>query len=105
MLDKLEAADFEKHLNEEFYIHREDGKPIKAKLVSVTDRGTPGEPEVESHHRNAFSLLFRAHGQHKDVSASYKLEHGKMGTLDLFLTNVAPDDEKDKGDYYEAIFT
>lgn len=106
MLDKLEAGDFKKYLNDKFKIHREGADEMEAKLVEVHELGTPGHESVADHHRTAFAIIFKAHGNYKDMEQSiHTVEHAKLGKLELLLVPVVGADHDDDSDYYEAIFT
>ena len=63
--------------------------------------------EVLLHERHAgpreqpFSVHFRGHRQSYLPQAIYRLEHERMGTMDIFLVPIGPDE---KGMRYEAVF-
>ena len=52
--------------------------------------------------REPFSLLFRGPGNLQLPQRTYRIEHDPMGTFDLFIVPLGPDDQ---GFRYEAIFT
>jgi len=51
--------------------------------------------------RRPFSLLFRAPREFHEVQRIFRLEHGELGELDIFLVPIGPDT---KGMLMEAIF-
>jgi len=104
MLNKLTSADFSPHLNQTFKIHYHSTKILEARLVleveliEVTDyAGKLMGPSK----RRPFTILFRAPKDTILPQAVYKLEHDKMGTVELFLVPIMPDE---KGSLYESVF-
>jgi len=99
MLDKLTSADFIPYLHQPFFIYLEGSLPYALELISVNELGeaiNPGE-------RRPFSLIFS--NPRKDAYLSqriYRFEHEKMGSLELFLVPLGPDQT---GMKYEAIFS
>ena len=59
---------------------------------------SPTGPETQE----SFAVLFRGPQQPILPQAIYRLEHPRMGSLDLFLVPIGPDDT---GMRYEAVFT
>jgi len=98
MLEKLRSADFAPYLNQRFDVHYGGAEPLGVELIEVTDlKSRGGNPE----HRPPFSIVFRGP---KDIllpQKIYRLEHEKMGTLEIFLVPIMPDKQ---GLRYEAIF-
>jgi hypothetical protein len=92
MIEKLHSDDFSEHLRTDFRVHLEGSDPLVLELVEVVDHKSP--PGVEQ-----YSLFFRGPGQLGQGMRT--LEHGKLGSLDLFLVPVAADEE---GVRYEAAF-
>ena len=104
MLNKLTSADFSPLLNQTFKIHYHSTKILEAQLVleveliEVTDYAGKS---MGSSRRRPFTILFRAAKDTILQQAVYKLEHDKMGTLELFLVPIMPDE---KGSLYESVF-
>jgi hypothetical protein len=100
MLDKLTSADFSPYLNQTFYLHLESGEPLAAELIKVTDLGTGFPPGQEPARRRPFSIIFRC-GPNLLPQRIYRLTHEQMGTLEIFLVPIGPDQF---GLCYEAVF-
>ncbi|MFA5836997.1 MAG: hypothetical protein WC837_08595 [Bellilinea sp.] len=99
MLDKLTSADFVPYLNQAFIIDLDGSVPYPLVLVSATELGEARNPGG----RRPFSLIFS--NPRKDAYLSqqiYRLAHEKMGSLELFLVPLGPDQT---GMRYEAIFS
>jgi hypothetical protein len=102
MLDRLKITDYTAHLKEQFLIHVESSEPLEVELVDVTELGSEGSYDPESSKRRPFSVVFRASEDIYLPQQIYRVEHEKMGTLDLFLVPIGPD--KEGGMRYEAVF-
>jgi hypothetical protein len=99
MLDKLQSSDFLSYLNGTFRIQLEGIEPIDLELVSVTEAGPAPRPEA----RQPFSLHFLGPVSSQYLlQRTYRLEHEHMGTLDLFIVPLGPEEGRMR---YEAIFT
>ena len=99
MLAKLTSADFVPYLNQPFIVYLQGSAPYALELISVTELGEANN----SGGRRSFSLIFS--NPRKDAYLSqqiYRLEHEKMGSLELFLVPLGPDQA---GMKYEAIFS
>jgi hypothetical protein len=99
MLDKLTSADFLAFLNQPFVVILEGPETYSLELVSVREWGEAASPDS----RRPFSIIFS--NPRKDAYLSqriYRLEHEKMGPLELFLVPLGPDKS---GMNYEAIFS
>jgi hypothetical protein len=93
----LTAADFEPHVRDEFQIASPTGKiAVSLKLVEVHRLGRAVRPD------GAFSLLFLSPPGPIYPQGTYPLTHATLGTLDLFLVPLGPNDS---GNRYEAVFT
>ena len=98
MQKKLQSRDFTPYLNGEFQIHVENLEPIEAELIEVSELGSSAFDE-----RRPFSIILRTRQTDSYlVQAIYQVEHEKMGSLDLFLVPLGPDEA---GVRYEAVFT
>jgi microcystin-dependent protein len=98
VLDKLASTDFTPYLNQTFRIQLEGVEPVDLELISVTDAGSASGAEA----RHPFSLHFLGPpGSQYLLQHIYSLEHADMGTLELFLVPLGPDQGRMR---YEAIF-
>jgi hypothetical protein len=91
-LETLTAADFAPLHGDRFRIASGDGSPFEAELVEVTE--IPREPGG----RAPFSLVFRGGPSPPLPQRIYRVEHEKLGAIEIFLVPIA-------ADRYEAIFT
>jgi hypothetical protein len=99
MLDKLQNTDFTPHLNQTFRIRLDGIEPIELELVSVTELGAAHSPGS----RHPFSLHFLGPASPQYLLQHiYRLEHDQMGTLDLFIVPLGPEQGRMR---YEAIFS
>ena len=99
MLDKLQSTDFSGCLNQVFQLRLEELDPIPLELVSVTELGAPYMPGG----RRPFSLLFLGPPSPRYLlQGTYRLEHEGLGTLDLFVVPLGPQEGRMQ---YEAVFT
>ncbi len=104
MLDKLTSADFSAHLNQIFKIHYHSDKVLEAQLileVELIEVAEYSEKWAGPSKRRPFSILFRAPKDTNLPQSIYNVEHDKMGTLELFLVPIMPDE---KGSLYESVF-
>jgi hypothetical protein len=93
-LTSLSAADFREHLGSQFELP--DG-PFQSELVEVNDlEGSGGL-------REPFSLIFRGPSDQTLPQGTHRVEHKRLGSLEIFLVPVGPDDDGD-GMLYEAVF-
>jgi hypothetical protein len=97
-LERLEDTDFRAHLATPFRVLLPSGETLDVVLLEVTlHTHLPGD----SARRRGFSLLFRSALPGHVPQGTYRLEHARMGTLELFLVPVGP---RDGGMCYEAVF-
>jgi hypothetical protein len=89
--EDLTARAFSGHVGEAFRVHRGGSGPLEVELVSVE-----GEPEGRP-----FSVVFRGPADAPLSQGIHRMEHPKMGSLDIFLVPIGPDGE---GFLYEAVF-
>jgi hypothetical protein len=91
-LETLSAADFAALRGDRFRIVPRDGSPFEAELVEVTELARePGG-------RAPFSLVFEGGPNPPLPQRIYRLEHGQLGALEIFLVPIA-------AHRYEAVFT
>ena len=98
MLQDLTSASFEAHVGTVFRVLPSAGEPLELTLTSVRLLEPHPGPRAQP-----FSAYF--HGPRNPVLAQqiYRLEHGEMGALDLFLVPIGPDPQRG-GMNYEAVF-
>jgi hypothetical protein len=101
VLDKLTSGDFVKYINETFRLKLEGSEPLEVELIQVTELGSDME-EDKNRKRRPFSIIFRGPTDRYLPQSIYPLEHPHMGTLDIFLVPIGPDN---KGMRFEAVFT
>ncbi len=95
-LQSLTAETFQPLLGQTFRMQTGEGASIDTELISVEPHG-----DGQGDRRPQFSILLR--GPRKPVFAQgiYRLEHPRLGTLDLFIVPIGPDKA---GIIYEAVF-
>jgi hypothetical protein len=96
-LDQLQSNDFAPFINQKFIINLDGIEPVGLELVKITEsRYGPG---IES--RTPFSLEFLGPVSPQYLPQHiYRLEHGEMGKIDLFLVPHGPEGGRMR---YEAI--
>jgi hypothetical protein len=99
MLDKLQSSDFLPNLHGRFRVLSDGVEPIELELTRVTEIRQKSRPEA----RAPFSLIFLGpSSQQYLIQHTYRLEHERMGALDLFLVPLGPAEGRMQ---YEAIFS
>jgi hypothetical protein len=94
-LEALTAETFAPLRDERFRIVPGDAPAFDVELVDVAE-GAAGAT------RTQFSLVFRGGPDPPLVQRIYRIEHGDLGPLDIFLVPLGPDSV---GQRYEAVFT
>jgi hypothetical protein len=92
MLENLTVDDFRPLLNDRFRVAPDGAEAFEVELVEVTE--IPREPGG----RPPFSLVFQGGPNPPLEQRIYRVEHEKLGELDIFLVPIAVDQ-------YEAVFT
>jgi hypothetical protein len=92
VLDTLTLEDFRPLLHDRFRFVPDDAPAFEVELVEVTE--IPREPGG----REPFSLVFRGGPNPPLPQRIYRVEHEKLGELDIFLVPIA-------ADQYQAVFT
>lgn len=98
-LAMLTKADFDPCLGTTFQLETAPGESVALELIEIS--GYPQRTIQSGATREAFSLLFRGA---KDLAVSqqiYKLTHPELGSYELFLVPVGPDEQ---GMRMEAVF-
>lgn len=91
---QLSAANFEPLVNQPFSLELEGAGPMT--LIEVETRARP-----DTASRAPFSLLFSSDSDRVLPQQVYRLHHGSLGTVELFLVPVQQQDGKI---LYEAVF-
>jgi hypothetical protein len=92
----LTVESFEGRDGERFRADFEPDGTSELELVEVTRLGATGIGR-----RDPFSLVFRApQGAHYEQRI-YRLEHDELGSFELFLVPIQPDE---RGPLYQAVF-
>lgn len=103
MLGTLTLQTFLPCVGGAFRLTTDDGGTFDLELIeAAAPRSGPGRGGASRPgKREPFSLLFRGPSQPVLPQRIYPLRHDTLGTLELFLVPVGPDD---KGLCYEAVF-
>jgi hypothetical protein len=96
MLQDLTPSSFEEHLGSRFRLPLEEGNALEMELARVARLEAHPGPRKEP-----FSVFFRGPRVPVLPQRIYRLEHDRMGVLEIFLVPVGPDGE---GMLYEAVF-
>ena len=99
MLETFTVGTFAPHQDAPFRLHPDAGDPLDLRLVEVTPLGGGTAPAGG---RAPFSLVFRGPRAPVLPQRIYLLEHEAIGTIEIFLVPIGPDQE---GMRYEAVFT
>ena len=95
MANELSAKVFSEHLGSAFTVTAVLPETLILELYDVTENTM--SPALEQ-----FSLLFRGPVSPVMQQCTAKLEHDKLGSLELFLVPIGPDE---KGMRYQAVFS
>jgi hypothetical protein len=93
-LDSLNAGIFSQQLHTQFKLLREGAEPIPLELIEVKE--SDPSPKIE-----LFTLHFRGPVAPRMAQQIHRLEHDKLGTLEIFLTAIGADA---LGITYESVF-
>lgn len=99
MLEKLQGELFSAHIDTTFRVFFSDDASTEAVLIKV--EGLHGDTPEESE-RQPFSLIFRCPKDSVVEQKVYRIEHGVLDAMELFLVPIGPDKE---GMLYEAVFS
>lgn len=101
MLDQLTGAEFAPYVGQTFAVRLDPAAPIPLELMSVDELGAASAPPGAG--RRPFSLLFLGPpGPAYLRQQIYRLEHERLGALELFLVPLGPEGGRMR---YECIFT
>jgi hypothetical protein len=95
-LETLTPDDLRPFLNTAFNIHGNDSYRSQVTLTEVTDIG----PKTAGR-RSQFAIVFSGTCGEVWPQQIYRLEHEKLGTLDVFLVPISASPD---GTRYEAVF-
>jgi hypothetical protein len=85
---------FTEHLGTKFQAYADDSAAVELEMTGATDTGSgPGQEQ--------FSIVFRGPLDALLTQRTYRMEHPRMGTFDLFLVPIKREQD---GFYYEACF-
>jgi hypothetical protein len=97
----MEKTVFLPLLHTEFRVHAGSPEPVPLTLVEVSDLNRSPDKEPRRGKRG-FSLMFTGARTHFLPQYNYRVEHEALGTFELFLVPIVPDDDQNCS--YEAIF-
>jgi hypothetical protein len=96
VLENFAFQTFESRVGERFLAYFDAGTPAELELVSVERLAPTGVGRADP-----FSLLFTAGPNDQHPQRIYRLEHDELGSFELFLVPLQPDE---RGPLYEATF-
>ena len=99
MLDLLDKAMFDPHLNQSFELTLAAGERLSLELIQTRALGSETVPHAK---RKPFALVFRGPSSPALPQQIYPLENPAFARLEIFLVPVGKDGE---GIHYEAVFT
>lgn len=94
MSELLTKEAFTENLNTKFRIPFDSSKAAELELIEVVEARSTSRQQQ-------FSVFFRGPLEYRLPQATYRMEHEKMGEIDLFIVPVAREPE---GFRYEAVF-
>ena len=97
MLETIRATDFLPHLNNEFRIYFDPSSPSSVELIEVNEKNS----STTETGRKSFSIVFRGAKEKIWPQGMYKIEHPRLGGMQIFLVPIGPDNA---GLCYEAVF-
>ena len=100
MLNHLTHSDFAQCLGSQFQLEISATQIVDVELVEATLLGAPPAAEGKAQ-RQGFSLVFRVPREMVNEQRTYRMQHRRIGVMDLFLVPIGPDQ---KGMLCEAIF-
>ncbi len=98
MLDSVTLTSFVDCLGTVFRL--DAGEALSLELTLIEAEATRFSSQADS--SSAFSLIFRGALQPILPQQIYKFEHDRLGTLEMFIVPIGPDNQ---GMRYQAIFT
>jgi hypothetical protein len=101
MLDRLTHEDFAGFVGDKFRLVPDAAAPLEVELIEATALPVRPLRLGEPSRRPPFSLVFRGPAAVVLPQCMYRLEHARLGVLDLFLVPIGQDPQ---GIHYEAVF-
>ena len=95
----LSLADFAPHLGDTFEIAIEGREPYRLEMTEAAGAG--GDSDA----REPFSLVFSGGDDIQLPQQIYRLDHAKLGSLEIFLVPLGPDKNAEGRMLYEAAFS
>ena len=102
MLETLTRTAFAECQNEKFQLQCEAANSFDVELIEISALNKHKAADATEEPREPFSLVFRGPKEPVLPQQIYRLEHPRLGSLELFLVPVGPDTV---GMQYEAVFT
>ena len=99
-LERVTLGEFSEWVGSKFRIRR-DGTVQEVELIDATRVPSPYHRPSGMSQRSPFSVVFRAPQDALLPQGTYKLQHHKLGALELLLVPIGQDAE---GIYCEAVF-
>ena len=99
MLDRLTVETFTPHVGETFHLRLSDTERMPVTLIGAEASANHG---MTGSARAPFSLLFRPPQGQVPPQRTYRVEHERIGTLEIFLVPITPDAQ---GPRLEAVFS
>ena len=90
---ELNHSSFAELEDRKFRIYHESDTPVEIELVEVGEL-------IETKRQQMFSILFEIPKDCVGKQGLYKMEHDKLGTIELLLVPVMSDEDR----RYEAVF-
>ena len=100
-LQWLTHEQFVDRVSETFEVRDDSVTAVTLTLVDTSVSDASGGTGPDGAERRQFTLLFRGPVDPCLPQRTYRLEHGELGALDIFLVPIGPDSE---GMRYEAVF-
>jgi hypothetical protein len=100
---QLDIAHFAPLLHQKFQIRPEGETALQMELIDVDTLSEKSPYAPSGARRHAFSVTFRSQDtEHMLPQKIYTVKHRRLGTFDLFLVPIGPDE---RGMRYEAVFS
>lgn len=100
MLDQVTRSDFAAEVGTQFTLRLDEGGTVRLELIKVTPgpacAGPAGAPA-----REPFAIVFRSAPDVRLPQRIYRIEHDRMGGMNVFIVPIGPDD---RGMRFEAVF-
>jgi hypothetical protein len=100
-LEWLTHDHFAQRRGEPFDVAVNGQPPVSLELIEATEGSQPGGRGPDGQERMQFSVVFRGAMAPVLPQGTYRVTHGQLGDLDLFLVPIGPDSD---GMRYEAAF-